>query len=94
MFLRTVNAAVDLIGERLVEKNSSDETSPQDTTQLTNKAQFTVSHHGDEFRCEECGHRKFVKLNDIKMRCARDWCKVVYNVEYSVLDLEIVFYEG
>lgn len=61
---------------------------------LTNRAQFTLSDDGEEFACEECGHHRFIKISDSKAKCARDWCGAVYNVEYSMLDLEIIFFEG
>ena len=58
------------------------------------KAQFHMLDDGEKFRCESCDSTRFTKLNTTKARCARDWCGVVYNVEYSMLELEIVFYKG
>lgn len=86
MFLKAVNLAAELIGERIVEKNAPMPATP--------KAQFNLRHNGELIECEECGGTKFNKLNKSKARCAREWCGVVYNVEYSVLDLDIIFYEG
>lgn len=75
-----------------VESNSSSETNEQATSGLTNKVRFTMTHQGHKYTCEECGGYKFIKIKDTQARCANKDCGIVYNVEFAMLDIDIIYY--
>lgn len=56
------------------------------------QARFTMTFEGHQYECEECGGSKFRKTTDIIAKCIE--CGTTYSVEYSKLELEVIYYEG
>ena len=84
-WIRYANEAVSAIREA---QSESEKPPPY------NKARFTMTHDDMVFECDECNGQKFIKVSDFKARCAKDDCGVVYSVEFNMLDLNILYYEG